>query len=92
LAVGLGLVTACSPAPVETVHGVTPGHACQAERAQSFVGQPAGKESGEGILRASNAKVLRWALPGVMLTMDFRNDRVTVRTGSDGKITAISCG
>ena len=29
---------------------------------------------------------------GVMLTMDFRSDRVTVRLGPDRKITAVNCG
>src|SRR6476646_2518674 len=87
------LVAACgTTTPVETVHGVTPGHACMAEAAQGFVGQAATQDRGNAVLRASNAAVLRWAPPGVMLTMDFREDRVTVRTGPDGKITAVSCG
>ena len=43
-------------------------------------------------MRASNAAVLRWAPPGAMLTMDYREDRVTVRLGPDGKVSAIDCG
>jgi hypothetical protein len=35
--------------------------------------------------------VLRWAPPGVMLTMDFCEDRVTVYLARDKKITKISC-
>lgn len=87
------LLTACATAPTETpVHGVTPGHTCSSKSTSQFIGQAAGEESGNAILRASNAATLRWAPPEVMLTMDFREDRVTVRTGPDGKITAISCG
>ncbi|MGN6588717.1 MAG: I78 family peptidase inhibitor [Sphingomicrobium sp.] len=44
------------------------------------------------ILRVSHTAVLRWAPPGVMLTMDFRADRVTVHLGPDHKITQINCG
>ena len=43
-------------------------------------------------MRATHAAVLRWAPPGYMMTMDFRADRVTVRLGPDGKVTAINCG
>jgi hypothetical protein len=43
-------------------------------------------------MRATRAAVLRWAPPGIMLTMDFRADRVTIYLGPDGKITKLSCG
>jgi hypothetical protein len=36
--------------------------------------------------------VLRWAPPGIMLTMDFRADRVTVWLDAADKITKIRCG
>ena len=43
-------------------------------------------------MRTTNARLLRWAPPGAALTMDFRPERVTVRLGADGRITAIDCG
>jgi hypothetical protein len=43
-------------------------------------------------MRASHSAVLRWAPPGVMLTMDFREDRVTVHLDAGNKITEIRCG
>ena len=43
-------------------------------------------------MRASKAAVLRWAPPGVMLTMDYREDRVTVSLGPDRKVTQVKCG
>lgn len=67
-------------------------HICHAEGSGQFVGAAATAANGNAIMRATGAAVLRWARPGVMLTMDFRQDRVTVRTGPDGRITAISCG
>jgi hypothetical protein len=74
------------------VHGQTPGRVCRAEGIDQFIGQPGTSETGAAILQASHSAILRWAPPGVMLTMDFSPSRVTVRLGPDGKITAINCG
>jgi hypothetical protein len=87
------LLAACATAPAATpVHGVTPGHKCDAAGTGRFIGQPGTQVTGAAIKRATNAAVLRWAPPGVMLTMDFREDRVTVYLGPDKKITKINCG
>jgi hypothetical protein len=87
------LLAACATAPAATpVHGVTPGHKCDPAGTGRFIGQPGTQVTGAAIKRATNAAVLRWAPPGVMLTMDFREDRVTVYLGPDKKITKINCG
>jgi hypothetical protein len=87
------LLAACSTAPAEPiVHGATPGHICQTEGTDRFIGQPGTSESGAAILKASNAAVLRWAPPGAMLTMDYSAARVTVTLGPDNEITQIKCG
>ena len=74
------------------VHGVTPGHKCTADDTARFIGQEGTETTGSAILKASNAAVLRWAPPGVMLTMDYREDRVTIWLDSARKITKIRCG
>ena len=84
-------LAACAPAGTP-IHGVTPGHQCETANTDRFVGQPATSELGAAIIGETHSAVLRWAPPGVMLTMDYREDRVTVRIGSDHKVTAISCG
>jgi|ERR1041385_7072055 hypothetical protein len=87
------LLAACSTAPAATpVHGVTPGHKCELAGTDQFVGQSATSEAGAAIMRASHAAVLRWSPPGVMLTMDYREDRVTIWYGPDKIITKIRCG
>ena len=87
------LLAACSTAPAQTpVHGVTPGHKCGTAGTAAFIGKQGTSETGAAIMRVTHAAVLRWAPPGVMLTMDFREDRVTVHLGPDRKITAIKCG
>jgi hypothetical protein len=68
------------------------GTVCNAAGAGRFVGQKGTEDTGAAILRATHARVLRWAPPGVMLTMDFSPSRVTVRLGPDGKIAAVNCG
>ena len=85
-------LAACSTTQTP-VNGDSPGHhQCKAEGTEPFVGQAGTSETGAAIMRASNAGVLRWAPPGVMLTMDFREDRVTVWLDPAGKITQIRCG
>lgn len=87
------LLVACSTVPADPpIHGVTPGHKCETAGTDQFIGRQGTSETGAAIMRASHAAVLRWAPPGVMLTMDFREDRVTVHLDSAGKITGIKCG
>lgn len=74
------------------IHGVTPGHKCRTAGTSHFIGEPGTSETGAAIKRATRAAVLRWAPPGYMLTMDYREDRVTVYLGEDGKVTKVSCG
>jgi hypothetical protein len=87
----LGLLNACA-ASQPPVHGVTAGHHCQASGTESFVGKLRSDEVGADIMKATGASVIRWAPPGVMLTMDFRDDRVTVYVSPDRKISRIACG
>src|SRR4051812_20640673 len=93
LLIAPSLLSACATAPAApVVHGETPGHTCNASGTDQFIGRAGTDEAGAAIKRATKAAVLRWAPPGVMLTMDFRADRVTVWLGPDKKITKISCG
>lgn len=93
LFVAAGALGACATAPAATpIHGVTAGHKCETARTDQFIGQPGTSETGAAIMSASHAAVLRWAPPGVMLTMDFREDRVTVHLDAANKVTDIKCG
>ena len=85
------LLAGCAAAQPR-IHGVTAGHKCRPVTPGSFVGEPAASQLGSAILTATHAAVLRWAPPGVMLTMDYREDRVTVRIGDDGLVAAVNCG
>ena len=74
------------------VQGQASGRECQAGGTDQLIGQVGTSETGATVLRASHAAVLRWAPPGAMLTMDYREDRVTVWLDPAGKITQIKCG
>jgi hypothetical protein len=74
------------------VHGVTPGHKCDATGTDRFLGQAGTSATGAAIQQATNAAVLRWAPPNTMLTMDYREDRVTVWLDQANKVTKIRCG
>jgi hypothetical protein len=74
------------------IHGVTPGHKCDATGTDRFIGQAGTSETGAAIQHATNGAVLRWAPPNTMLTMDFREDRVTVWLDAANKVTKIRCG
>lgn len=85
------LLAACAAAG-PPIHGVTPGHKCRTAGTDKFIGQAGTSKTGATIKRATRAAILRWAPPGYMLTMDYREDRVTVYLGPDRKITKINCG
>jgi hypothetical protein len=36
--------------------------------------------------------VIRWVQPGMAVTMDYREDRLTVRLDSGNRIVAANCG
>lgn len=86
------LILAACAAAQPPIHGETPGHKCRAEGTDHFIGQAATPALGAAIMQKTHSAVVRWAPPGVMLTMDYREDRVTVRLGTDNRVTAVNCG
>lgn len=65
---------------------------CDAAPAQRYVGQKADSAVVQAALTATKAKQVRVIKPDMMVTMDFRSDRLNVRVDDDGKIIAITCG
>ena len=80
--------TACATVPPDA----RMTRVCKAAGTDKFVGQPATSETGAAILQATHSSILRWATPGMMMTMEFNASRVTVRIGNDGKIASVNCG
>jgi hypothetical protein len=89
------LLTACATAPAAEP-GQPPagesGYVCQSEGLGAFAGREATAEVGAEILRVSGARHLRWVRPGMMVTMEFREDRVTVWLAPGNRVERVSCG
>lgn len=77
---------ASAPAPAEDPR------LCNADGAQSHVGQKASEAIAATILADSGARNLRWGPPRAAWTMDYRQDRVNVRYDDAMTIIDITCG
>ena len=83
-------IAGCAATPVQGP--TSPGGTCTAGPGQTFVGQPVSEETGRKILAATGARILRWAAPDMMMTMEFSAERVTVHYGTNNRIGQIVCG
>jgi len=83
------------PLPPEEQIRVAPGimdASCSAEPAQRFVGRTADEGTVQAAIAASGAKTARVIKPDMMVTMDYRGDRLNIRVDDAGKIIEIACG
>lgn len=65
---------------------------CRAEAAQALVGQAATAANVELARQRAGAEVVRLLQPGQAVTMEYRDGRLNVVAGPDGRIARISCG
>ncbi|ARS25757.1 I78 family peptidase inhibitor [Sphingomonas sp. KC8] len=75
------------PRPPRPPHGQ-----CQADRAQSFVGQVAEDRVVERARRAARARTVRVLRPGQPVTMDYRVDRLNIEIDTRSFILSVRCG
>lgn len=69
----------------------TGSDACGASKVSSYLGvQPSGEVLAK-IKSASGAQALRVVGARGVMTMDFREDRLTITTGEDGRIKSLRC-
>jgi len=86
----IGLLPALVACSSLTASPPLPQTVCNADAAQKLVGKnPTDKE----VLLLTKAKSLRRIEPGMMVTHDFRKDRVTVETDpKSGRVVSAGCG
>ena len=65
---------------------------CAAAPAEVLVGERYRRGVATRARRLSGARIVRTVMPGEMVTMDFREDRLTVRVDYRRRITAVRCG
>ena len=76
--------------PKPEVAGV--GSHCHPDTLAALSGQMASQEVIDRAVRDAGARTLRVVKPGMAVTMDYREDRVTVRVDEQNKIISASCG
>lgn len=91
-------LAACSHAGSSGAHDSTPppvadaAHECKPETLEAFTGKTADEATVKQLVSASGARNARVVKPGMAVTMDFRQDRVTVQVDAQNRIERASCG
>ena len=83
------LAAGCATAPAGEAGA---GGTCDATKAQKLIGRARSAKVGTDALRLTGATALRWIGPGTMVTMDYREDRLNLRTDPAGKVVKVDCG
>ena len=90
------LLAACAtqppPAPEEPPVMGQSGSLCRSGDYSRFHGRSRSDALEAELKRASGAQVIRWVPPGTMVTMDYREDRMTVKLDAQNRILSASCG
>jgi hypothetical protein len=84
-------LAACATVPADPLVA-WPAGTCRNDALASFVGQPATPALAKQMLAASGARALRWVAKGMMVTMEFREDRLTVYLDAANRVERASCG
>ena len=92
----LATSTACTPMTPPKANTTTPFPPrvmrCQPEPGQSFIGQKVTEDVVARVLAATGATGVRVIKPGMMVTMDFRDDRLNLDVDEHGVIVSVRCG
>lgn len=81
------LAAACTTmAPAEPGSG-----GCSPEALARYTGLPANEATAARMKRETGRTALRWVRPGMAVTMDYREDRLTVYIDAANKVERASC-
>jgi hypothetical protein len=91
-------LSACGPAVTKSGDG-TPAAPppptrgpCNADNAQSFVGQKASGDVQEQARAAAGAGMVRTLQPGQPITKEFNGERLNLYVDADNNVIRVSCG
>lgn len=84
-------MSACAPMP-PAGPVLPPGGLCNADNARWALGRAATPDVVERVRLDTGSAVARVIAPGMMVTMDHREDRVNLKTNERNAITEITCG
>jgi len=81
---GVAACATTAPPPVGVLR-------CDATPAKAFIGQSASQDIGARMLAASGASVIRWVGFGQVVTMEFREGRLTVGLDAQNRVSNVAC-
>ncbi|OWQ51059.1 I78 family peptidase inhibitor [Stenotrophomonas maltophilia] len=84
-----GSSTSRDPAPAPVADAA---HECKPEALDAFTGRTADEATIKKLVADSGARNAQVVKPGMAVTMDFRQDRVTVQVDAQNRIERASCG
>lgn len=79
-------------APQRVQSGKPPANQCNAQAAQSLVGQAFGPATLAQALAAAGADEARMLRPDSMITKEYKAGRLNVLVGDDGRVARVNCG
>ena len=85
------LLATAACAPQERPDKMT-GIECDSNKVAGLIGKARSAEVEAEAKRLSGANSVRWIAPDMMVTQDYRVDRLNLHTGVDGKIGSARCG
>lgn len=85
-------VAACSTTADAVPARAGEGVMCTTDQVGQFVGQPATQNVAIRIQSATGARVFRWLPKGMMVTMEYRGDRVNAVLDEANQIESVRCG
>lgn len=88
----LALMGCKHDAPPATPAPEAPGVECNSNGLESLIGRTQSAETTAEAKHLSGANSVRYLTPGMMVTMEFRADRLNLHLGTDGKIGSARCG
>lgn len=92
LIVPMALAACATAAPPPASVGPGGRYVCRQASYEEFIGRVASGEVAAELLRASGARTIRWVRPGMAITMEYSEERLTVRLASNNRIVTASCG
>lgn len=97
LAAPLALLAGCAgssgPCPIQDLNPLPPAaDACHARELQRYVTASPTADVMAAISAAAGAQNIRTTRPGDAVTMDYRENRLNVEIGEDGRIKRFRCG
>lgn len=86
------LLGGCAAATEPPVPPADPAAQCDIAPLQPMIGKTASAELATEAMRLSKARLMRWKIPGGVMTMDYRVDRLNIALDAQNIVTGFDCG